>query len=198
MDCALRTLEASVCQNVRHVTGFEIKQLAEFTEMLPDASLNTHACLNGHHLMHANSCYWFNYENAWFNLSGMMLKRDSRETAVLLKVVWRIVVTCQHSIFSWLFVFVHYVLISKKLHTLLRRMRSDQPTLFLPPSLSYLFLPISLIPGCQATADRISHGKTLINTWSVPSTFFTTARRNRRDQSGPNAPKMCVWAFHIH
>lgn len=57
MDCALWTLEASVCQNVRHVTGFEIKQLPELTEMLPDASLNTHACLNGHNLMHAYSCY---------------------------------------------------------------------------------------------------------------------------------------------
>jgi len=52
MDCALWTLKATVCQNVRHATGFEIKQLAK---MLPDVSLNTHACQNSHALMHAYS-----------------------------------------------------------------------------------------------------------------------------------------------
>lgn len=55
MDCALWTLKATVCQNVRYVTGFGIKQLAKFTKMLPDASLNTHACQNSHALMHAYS-----------------------------------------------------------------------------------------------------------------------------------------------
>lgn len=55
MYCALWTLKATVCQNVRHVTGFGIKQLQKFTKMLPDASLNTHACQNSHALMHAYS-----------------------------------------------------------------------------------------------------------------------------------------------
>lgn len=55
MDCALWTLTATVCQNVRHVTGFGIKQLLKCIKMHHDASLNTHACLNSHALMHAYS-----------------------------------------------------------------------------------------------------------------------------------------------
>lgn len=87
MNCALWTLKATVCENVRHVTGFEIKQLPKFTEMLLDASLNTHACLNSHAVMQDYSYCWLNYEKCRFNLSGMTpwsLKKT-------LKVVWKTV-----------------------------------------------------------------------------------------------------------
>lgn len=75
----------------------------------------------------------------------------------------------------------------------------EWPTNSVPSSLPFLsfFLPISLIPGCQATAGR-SHGKTLTNTQSILSTFFMMAQRNRLDQSGPHTPKKCGSAFYIH
>lgn len=73
------------------------------------------------------------------------------------------------------------------------------PTNSVPSSLPFLslFLPISLIPCCQATAGR-SHGKTLTNTQSILSTYFMMAQRNRRDLSGPHTPKKCDWGFYIH
>lgn len=144
MDCALWTLKATVCQNVRHVTGFGIKQLQKCIKMQHDANLNTHACLNSHALMHAYSYCWFNCENVWLNLSGMMTWSE-KETAVFQTAAQGGLK--DSSVAASHFLIDQNIMDKTSYCTMTHK---EWPTNSVPSSLPFLFLflPISLIPGC--------------------------------------------------